>query len=86
MTTPAIRADAARRASERTIKRSKAIAAAAGFGGFASLVAVLIAHPYHATSASTTVRGNTTTSSRSATASFSTTTTMTVPDTATSAS
>src|SRR4051794_3771171 len=39
--------NADRAARDRTIKRSKAVAAAAGFGGFASLVAVLLAHPAH---------------------------------------
>jgi uncharacterized membrane protein len=56
MSTPAT---ADRAARERILRRSKAVAAAASFGGFASLVAVLIAHPAHATTNST----NTSTSS-----------------------
>lgn len=51
MSTPAT---ADRAARERILRRSKAVAAAASFGGFASLVAVLIAHPAHATTNTTT--------------------------------
>ena len=42
-------ATSSREARERLLKRSKAVAAAASIGGFASLVAVLIGHPAAAT-------------------------------------
>lgn len=43
-----------REARERLLKRSRAVAAAASIGGFASLVAVLIGHPASATTKTST--------------------------------
>jgi hypothetical protein len=93
------RGEAERRARERTLKRSKAVTAAAGFGGFASLVAVLIGHPVHSTASSSTTTDttqstssttdSTTTDSNATddtTGSSGTTTTTVMPDTVTSGS
>jgi hypothetical protein len=54
-------------ARERVVRRSKAVAAAASFGGFASLVAVLIGHPAQATTSTTTHKSTSTTTNQPAT-------------------
>ena len=59
-------ASSSRETRERLLKRSKAVAAAASIGGFASLVAVLIGHPASATTkTSTAAKTSSSTSARS---------------------